>query len=190
MPVSVICGRSGPGSPGPVTEPAGIPEAVSDPVGVAADLITGADPGLDGGEVEAVVVAVAGGRAKRRKLAQALAQRPAVLTDGRSPAPRVVGDLLIALVKAGAMAVSPPVCAECGKALRTLQRRGQDWYCSVCGPARQQCARCGGIDRVTGTGGPGASGARLTAAVIRRRSWPELSRQSIRRCRRAWSSRR
>ena len=42
---------------------------------------------MDRGSVEAVVVRVAGGRAKRRKLAQALTQRPAILTDGRSPAP-------------------------------------------------------------------------------------------------------
>ena len=41
--------------------------------------------------------------------------RPAVLADGRSPAPRAVGDLLIALRKAGATAISAPVCAECGK---------------------------------------------------------------------------
>ena len=57
---------------------------------------------------------------------------PEVLTDGRSPAPRAVGDLLLALRAAGATAISPPCCAACGKQLRTLQRRGQDWYC---GPA-------------------------------------------------------
>jgi len=38
--------------------------------------------------IEDVVISVVGGRAKRRKLAQALARRPAILTDGRSPAPR------------------------------------------------------------------------------------------------------
>jgi hypothetical protein len=34
----------------------------------------------------------------------------------------VVGDLLIALVNVGATATSPPICTECGKALRTLLR--------------------------------------------------------------------
>lgn len=145
--MSVTCGRSGLGSPAPMADPAGIPAAVSDPAGVTADLIMDIEAGLDRGEVESVVAGVAGGRAKRRKLARALA-RPAILTDGRSPAPRVVGDLLIALVKAGAQAVSPPVCAECGKILRTLQRRGDDWYCGVCGPIRQPCASCGDIERV------------------------------------------
>ena len=94
------------------------------------------------------MTSVAGGRAKRRKLAQALAERPSVLTDGRSPAPRAVGDLLIALRKAGARAVSPPACTGCGKDLRTMQRRGQDWYCGVCGPVRLPCAACGNTRRV------------------------------------------
>jgi hypothetical protein len=93
-------------------------------------------------------VGVAGGRAKRRKVAKALAERPQVLTDGRSPAPRAVGDLLIVLAKAGATTISPPVCAGCGKRLRTLQRRGEDWYCGVCGPVRLPCANCGDAGRV------------------------------------------
>jgi hypothetical protein len=88
---------------------------------------------------------MAGGRAKRRRLAQALQQRPAVLTDGRSPAPRVVGNLLIALRNGGAAGISAPVCAECGKQLRTLQRRGQDWYCGVHGPETEACTGCGNI---------------------------------------------
>lgn len=125
-----------------------IPEAVRDPAGFTARLITGIETGLDRGEVEAAVAGAGGGRAKRRKLARALAERPAILTDGRSPAPRAVGDLLIALVKAGAQAISPPVCVQCGKPLRTLQRRGEDWYCGVCGPVRQQCASCGSTARV------------------------------------------
>jgi len=124
-----------------VTDPAG--DAVADPVGVAVALIAGIEPGMDSGAIRSVVTGVAGGRAKQRRLAQALIGRPAVLRDGRSPAPRAVGDLLIALVKAGATAVSPPACAECGKALRTQQRRGEDWCCGVCGPAREPCAACG-----------------------------------------------
>ena len=37
------------------------------------------------------------------------------------------------------------MCAECGKHLRTLQRRGDDWYCGVCGPVREPCGECGQI---------------------------------------------
>ena len=106
-------------------------------------MISGIEPALELAVIEDAVISVAGGRAKRRKLAQALAQRPAILTDGRSPAPRVVGDLLIALRKAGAGTISPPVCAGCGKQLRSFQRRGEDWYCSACGPKREPCAGCG-----------------------------------------------
>ncbi len=100
-----------------------IPEVVSDPIGVTVGLITGIEAGMDPQAAEAVVVGVAGGRAKRRKLAQALAQRPALLTDGRSPAPRVVGDLLIALVKAGATTISPPLCTECEAAADSAAAR-------------------------------------------------------------------
>ncbi len=124
-------------------DPAGAAGAVADPAGVTVALIAGIEPGLGRDAICAVVAAVAGGRAKRRRLAQALAGRPGVLSDGRSPAPRVVGDLLIALVKAGATVISPPVCAGCGKALRTQQRRGEDWYCGVCGPVREPCTACG-----------------------------------------------
>jgi GrpB-like predicted nucleotidyltransferase (UPF0157 family) len=120
-----------------------IPDVLADPVGAAAGLIIAVEPGLGRAAAEEAVTSVAAGRAKRRKLAHALTQRPLVLTDGRSPAPRVVGDLLIALRKAGATVISAPACAGCGKHLRTMQRRGQDWYCSACGPQREACASCG-----------------------------------------------
>src|SRR5437879_595862 len=116
---------------------------LADPIGVVVDFVAASEPALDRAVVTEVVTRVAGGRAKRRRLAQALLDRPAVLADGRSPAPRSVGDLLIALRTAGATAISPPVCAECGKQLRTLQRRGQDWYCAACGPRPRRCAACG-----------------------------------------------
>jgi hypothetical protein len=118
-------------------------EVLTDPIGVVVDLVTAADPALDRAVVREVVEGIAGGRAKRRRLAQALLDRPTLLADGRSPAPRVVADLLIALRKAGATTISPPGCATCCKPLRTLQRRGQDWYCAVCGPRPRRCAACG-----------------------------------------------
>ncbi len=124
------------------------PEVLADPVGVVVNLIGDLEPALDRAAIQHAVTGVAGGRAKRRRLAQALLDDPAVLVEGRSPAPRVVGDLLIALRNAGAVGISPPVCAECDRPLRTLQRRGQDWYCGVCGPRREACAACGKVDRV------------------------------------------
>ena len=127
---------------------ASTPEVLTDPVGVIVDLVAGLTPGLGRAGITEIVAGVGGGRVKRRRLAQALLDRPAVLTDGRSPAPRIVGDLLIALRNADVMSVSPPVCTECGKALRTLQRRGQDWYCGVCGPTRVPCTGCGKTRRI------------------------------------------
>ncbi|MEY8014947.1 hypothetical protein [Mycobacterium servetii] len=118
-------------------------EVLADPIGVIVDLVLGEKPGLDRRTVIGLVEAMAGGRAKRRRLAQALLDRPAVLTDGRSPAPRGIGELLIALNAAGAMHISSPVCAGCGKHLHTLQRRGDDWYCAKCGPRREPCTICG-----------------------------------------------
>ena len=116
---------------------------LADPVGVVAGLLCAAEPGLDRQMAGDLVRSVAAGRAKRRRLAQALLDKPSLLVDGRSPAPRVAGDLLIARRQAGAVTISPPVCAGCGKPLRTVQRRGQDWYCGACGPRSEPCARCG-----------------------------------------------
>lgn len=73
--------------------------AVADPIGLITDLVADVDRDLGAETVRAVVTAVAGGRAKSRHLAKALARRPAVLTDGRSPAPRAIGDLLIELAR-------------------------------------------------------------------------------------------
>ena len=120
-----------------------VPEVLADPIGVVVDMVAGAEPALDRAVIEQAATEVAGGRAKRRRLAQALLERPAVLTDGRSPAPRVVGDLLVNLRTTGAMSIAAPVCAGCGKQLRTLQRRGTDWYCAVCSPRATGCAACG-----------------------------------------------
>ena len=127
-----------------MTDPAAVSGAVSDPVGVMVALISGVEPGLDHDAIREVVMAAAGGRAKQRRIAQVLSARPGILSDGRSPAPRAMGDLLIALVKAGATEISPPTCAQCGKALRTLQRRGDDWYCAACeGGHVEPCVACG-----------------------------------------------
>ena len=125
------------------------PEVLADSIGVIVDLIAERESGLDRDTITRTVEAVAGGRAKRRQLAQALIGRPGVLVDGRSPAPRAVADLLIALNKAGAAHVSEPVCATCGKKLRTVQRRGEHWYCGVCGPVCEACAACGQLRRVS-----------------------------------------
>lgn len=121
------------------------PDALADPLGVVVGLVVGLEPGLDRARITEVVAGVAGGRAKRRRLAQALLARPGILLDGRSPAPEAIGKLLTALRDAGAVSVSAPVCAECGKPMRAFQRRGRDWYCGVHGPQNAACAVCGNV---------------------------------------------
>jgi hypothetical protein len=146
------------------------PEVLADPIRVVVDLVLEREQGLDRATVTGVVQGVAGGRAKRRSLAQSLLDRPRVLDDGRSPAPRAVGDLLVALNKAGASHISAPVCAECGKHLRTLQRRGDEWYCGV---AVQSANPAAGADesarstRGTATDNHAAWRVRPTAGVTR-----------------------
>lgn len=120
-------------------------DVLADPLGVIVDLVADVEPGLGRACVTEVVAGVAGGRAKRRRLAQALLTRPAVLTDGRSPAPEAIGKLLTALREAGAVNVSAPVCTTCGTAMRAFQRRGQDWYCGVHGPQSAACSVCGNV---------------------------------------------
>ncbi len=132
-----------------MTSPGWPERAVSDPIGLITDLVAAVERQLTREQIRAVAADVAGGRAKSRRLASALAGRPAVLADGRSPAPRAIGDLLAALRQAGAQAVSPPCCARCGKQLRTFQRSGQDWYCSVCGQHAEPCAACGNTRRIS-----------------------------------------
>ncbi|HKR48058.1 MAG TPA: hypothetical protein VJT72_00505 [Pseudonocardiaceae bacterium] len=117
--------------------------ALVDPLGTVVTVLTAVDPSLDVDTVRHVVEQVGGGRAKRRRLATALVDDASVLTSGRSPAPKVVGDLLLALRAAGVSRISPPWCAECGREITSMQRRDDDWYCSPCFARPRRCAGCG-----------------------------------------------
>lgn len=123
-------------------------EILLDPAGVVARLVHEIDPRTDTHTVVEVVTSVAPGRAVRRRLASAIAERPALLNDGRSPAPRVVAELLAGLIDAGVADISPPRCAGCDKVLRSFHRRGEDWYCAPCGQKRLECAVCGNLRRI------------------------------------------
>lgn len=125
------------------------PEVISDPVGVIAKLVCGLEPTLSPSVVEEVVKSLTTHRATRRRLARTLSDRPGLLTDGRSPAPRVAGELLVALTQAGATRISPPCCHTCGKHLRSFHRRGENWYCSPCAREPVTCASCGKIRKLT-----------------------------------------
>ena len=68
-------------------------EVISDPVGVIVELVSALEPALCSDVVEELVKTLAKSRATRRRLAQAISDRPGLLCDGRSPAPRVAGEL-------------------------------------------------------------------------------------------------
>ncbi|MBR7836960.1 hypothetical protein KDL01_27025 [Actinospica durhamensis] len=119
------------------------PQVLKDPIAVIVEAVLTVEPALEREAITETVTKISGGRHKRRLLAQSLVDNPQVLQDGRSPAPRAIGDLLLALQKLGTQSITPPVCAMCGKHLRTLQRRGQDWYCTACTAALGPCAACG-----------------------------------------------
>lgn len=125
--------------------PAFSPEVLANPIGVVTTLVARRAPVLPIDALEQLVTVVAPGRAVRRRLAQALLERPDVLKDGRSPAPRVVAALLLALQPLSDGAISPPRCKSCDKALASFLRRGSDWYCAACGPRRVPCASCGKV---------------------------------------------
>jgi hypothetical protein len=132
-----------------MTSSAPVERAVADPIELIVEMVAVVEPVLAPQQVRGVVTALAGGRAKARRLASALVQRPEVLSDGRSPAPRAVGELLVALRRAGATGISSPCCTECGKHLRTLQRCGQHWYCAVCNRHTERCVACGNTRAVS-----------------------------------------
>ncbi|MGH3558848.1 MAG: hypothetical protein ACRDTK_15405 [Mycobacterium sp.] len=118
-------------------------EVLLDPVGAATAAVRAIDPGCDLEMVRQVIVQVGGGRAKRRRLALALTENPSVLKTGRSPAPRALGDLLLALRAAGCARSVLPSCAGCDREITSMQRRGEHWYCSACFVRPQPCAACG-----------------------------------------------
>lgn len=128
---------------------------VADPVGFVVGVVCAFDPSLSALLAGEAVMAVAPRRATVRRLARGLAERPEILADGRSPAPRVVAELLMELRRGGARTISAPRCADCDKELRSFRRRGDDWVCSACGPARVTCTACGSLRRVGSLGRDG-----------------------------------
>jgi hypothetical protein len=118
-------------------------DPVDDPITAIAQLVAEADPALDDEQIRRIVEYVGGGRAKRRRLAKELVDGPSVLVTGRSPASKAVGDLLLALRRTGSTRISPAWCADCGREVTSMQRRGENWYCSPCFERPEPCSACG-----------------------------------------------
>jgi hypothetical protein len=135
------------------TTPTGRAELAADPVAAIVEAVARLEPGLDHQVVRATVCQVASSRTKRRRLAEAIAADPHVLTDGRSSAPVAVGQLVRALLALGASGLVAPCCADCGKPSPLRSRRGAERICDPCAArARDQtttCSACGRQRRAT-----------------------------------------
>jgi hypothetical protein len=111
------------------------------PLDTIVEFVAAADPRAAIGAVRDVVRSVATTRLLQRQMAKALASRPEVLHDGVPPAPQAVGELLLALRRAGVAVVAAPICGVCARALPSI--RGSAWRCATCRQPRRQCANCG-----------------------------------------------
>ncbi len=113
-------------------------DVLADPVGVAVALITGMEPGLDPALAGDAVMRVADGRAKRRKLAQALAgcrrRRP---VSTRTPD----GPLCQNCRPWKMLACS--ICGRHGPCVIS-KATGKPW-CRACKQRWARCARCGTV---------------------------------------------
>lgn len=135
------------------TTPAGKADLAADPLAAIVEAVARLEPDLDHQVVGATVCQVASSRTKRRRLAEAIAADPHVLTDGRSSAPLAVGQLVRALLALGATRLVAPCCADCGKPSPLRSRRGAERICDPCAArARDQtttCSACGRQRRAT-----------------------------------------
>ena len=127
--------------------PAG--DVIADPVGVIVGLVAEADPAMSPADIRAEVTRVAGGRAKRRRLAQAICDAPSLLVTGGPPVSRAAGELLLGLRAAGSQAIAAPRCGECGRSVSCLISAKEHLICSSCRDKPQACARCGEERRVS-----------------------------------------
>ncbi|MCW2941742.1 MAG: hypothetical protein JWN00_4727 [Actinomycetia bacterium] len=133
------------------TAPNGLParEAVTDPVAVIVGLVTAVEQDLDIGVIRDVVSRVAGGRAKRRRLAHVLSGNPGLLATGGPPVPWAVGQLLLGLRAAGAGSIAAPCCGDCRRSITYMISRKGYLICLVCRDTPQTCANCGNQRRVS-----------------------------------------
>lgn len=126
--------------------PAG--DVIADPVGVIVRLVAEADPAMSADDIRSEVTRVAGGRAKRRRLARAICDEPSLLVTGGPPVSRAAGELLLALRSAGSEVIAAPRCGECGRSVSYLAGSTGGLICASCRDKPRPCARCGEERRV------------------------------------------
>jgi hypothetical protein len=128
-------------------------EVRPEPLDELVDILCRVETSLARAVIRAVAVSVVQQRARQRRLAAELTAAPDVLSTGKSPAPIIVGKLLLALKQAGAQQLAAPVCRQCGRQLRILTFARRDWGCFGCvgtSGTRAPCAKCGQEQEVRG----------------------------------------
>ncbi len=124
------------------------------------------EPALEQADIDAAINRSADSRAQRRRLAQAVAGDPELLTSARAEGPPQVERLIRGLLERGAQRLTLPRCGHCGQPKHLPQcdgtlricsdcdqhRRGAAEPCVICGATRQiayhdrhgqpRCARC------------------------------------------------
>ncbi|GAA2121376.1 hypothetical protein GCM10009759_71020 [Kitasatospora saccharophila] len=132
-----------------------MPRFLVEPKAVIVEAVATADPALLATVVATAVERVADTRAKRRRLAQALAADPALLTSGRPEGPRLIELLVRELLPYGPTRLVLPRCAGCGRQNVLDRVDGLRRICSPCANkaadrGRQSCAVCGRVRQVAG----------------------------------------
>src|SRR2546430_1476382 len=146
------------------------PEVLTDPIGVLVDLVVKHEPDLNRAVVVEVVENLAGGRAKRRRLAQALLDGPTVLVDGRSPAPRAVADRSSRCARParrGSLRLSVPSAASSCAPSNAAVSTGTAGSAARCGNRARDAASSGASAAVIARTGPDARNARPTTDATR-----------------------
>jgi len=129
-------------------------------VATVVKLVRRVDPAVSAATTEAALDLIAGSRQKRRRLITYLIAHPQALTSGSSQAPKSLGQLVAALVNAGATGLLPPRCAGCGQPEELLHTSGADRICRRCYEHQrvttEVCGECGKRCRAHGRTPDGA----------------------------------
>ncbi len=111
------------------------------------DVVAQVEPALPRARILEVLDRVATNKSKRRRIVDALAADPGLLTCGRPDGPVAVDQLIHALLAAGAEHVVAPACPECGRTATLSERAGSTRICLPCRGGRRligrSCASCG-----------------------------------------------
>ncbi|MGW2789814.1 hypothetical protein ACWC9H_07805 [Streptomyces sp. NPDC001251] len=137
--------------PHPTTEP---PRFLTEPVAVISEIVLALEPELAPDTVAETIAALAKLKSRHRRLAEALARDPDLLTSSRPEGPATVQALIRALQAIGAKRVVAPRCARCGKQHNLPHPDGDQRICAYCrmkkAAEEEPCDVCGRCDYIAG----------------------------------------